>query len=313
MHIVSKNLSKRYRSKLAVKDVSLDIKPGQVLALLGPNGAGKSTTIKMLTGTMKPTSGQILVDGVKYSHLPHSIKSQLGVMPQEIIIWDDLNILENLQYSATIYNLSQVDAKSRISALIEGLKLESEIKTLAKNLSGGYKRRLNLAVSIIHDPEVVFLDEPTPGIDVQSRILLTDYIKNLVKAKNHSVVLTDHYLEEAEKLADYVVIIDNGEIIAQGTVQELKAKYSKENLLQIHLQPSDVNTYEQVLSYFQREFSQAQLTEGLISVSVSDLSTSFDKALSIVKKHNLNLLNLNIKQPTLEDIFLILTGRGVRE
>ncbi len=229
MHIFCKNLSKSFGNKKVVKNISLNILPGQILAFLGPNGAGKTTTIKMLTGSLKPSSGKIFVDEKEYDHLPFFIKQKIGIMPQEIIIWDELNILENLQYSADIYKIPKKEAKIRIQDLIEDLKLEPELKTLAKNLSGGYKRRLNLAISIIHNPEVIFLDEPTPGIDAQSRILLTEYIQKLVKNDNHSIVLTDHYLEEAQKLADYIVIIDNGVIITEGNIKELRSKHTKDN------------------------------------------------------------------------------------
>jgi len=313
MHITCQNLSKKYGSKLAVKDISLDIKPGQVLALLGPNGAGKSTTIKMLTGTLKPSSGKITIDNKEFSHLPFEIKSKLGIMPQEIIVWDDLNILENLEYSATIYNLSKAETKSRCQTLIKDLKLEPELKTLARNLSGGYKRRLNLAISIIHNPKVIFLDEPTPGIDAQSRILLTEYIQKLVTTNNQAVVLTDHYFEEAEKLADYVIIIDNGKIITEGSVVELKAKHGNQNLLQIHLNPSSQNNYNQVLNLFQKTFPKVSLAKDKLNISITEVGQNINKALELIESNNLKVLNLNIKQPSLEDIFLLLTGKDVRE
>jgi len=306
-------LSKSFGSRQVVKNISLDIIPGKILAFLGPNGAGKSTTIKMLTGSLRPTSGQIIIDGKTHAHLPFEIKLKLGVMPQEIIIWDDLNILENLEYSATIYGLSKEEAKERVKDLIQALKLEPELKTLAKNLSGGYKRRLNLAISIIHNPEVIFLDEPTPGIDAQSRILLTEYIQKLVATGKHSVVLTDHYLEEAEKLADYVVIVDNGEIITEGTVAQLKAKHGKESLLQIHLDPQATSDYHTTLAIFTKVFPQACLIKDTINISISEIGKNLNQAIEIVETNHLQILNLNIKQPSLEDIFLLLTGKSVRE
>ncbi len=313
MHISCYNLSKSYGSKKAVKDVSLDIIPGKILALLGPNGAGKSTTIKMLTGSLKPDSGKIKIDQEEFLYLPFKTKARLGIMPQEIIIWDDLNILENLEYSARIYKLPKKKAKTRIQKLIQDLKLEPEVKTLAKNLSGGYKRRLNLAISIVHNPEVIFLDEPTPGIDAQSRILLTEYIQELVSDGNHSVILTDHYLEEAEKLADYVVIIDNGEIITEGTVSQLKAKHGQNNILQISLDPEDQHSHKEILEVFKKGFSQISLTKEIINIPISEVSQSITKAMQIIENHKLKIINLSIKQSNLEDIFLLLTGKSVRE
>lgn len=227
MHISCEHLSKTFGNKHAVKDISIDIRPGTILALLGPNGAGKSTTIKMLTGQVKPTSGQIIIDGSSHPSLPEDIRWKLGIMPQEIIIWDDLTIQENLEFSASLYKIKKEEAAKQIAYLIEELKLTPELHTLAKNLSGGYKRRLNLAISVIHNPKVVFLDEPSPGIDAQSRHLLSSFIQHLAKEQNCAVVLTDHYLDEAEKLADYVVIVDHGSIVAEGTMQELKEKHSE--------------------------------------------------------------------------------------
>ncbi|MEI6729034.1 MAG: ABC transporter ATP-binding protein [bacterium] len=313
MHLSAKNLYKEFGSKIAVQNISLDIYPGKILALLGPNGAGKSTTIKMLTGQLKPTSGQIIIDQKSYDHFPEKLRDNLGIMPQEVIIWDDLNIRENLEYSADLYKLDSQKKAARVENLISDLKLEPEIKTLAKNLSGGYKRRLNLAISIIHDPEIIFLDEPTPGIDAQSRILLTEYIQKLADTGKYSIVLTDHYLEEAEKLADYVVIIDHGQIVTEGTVAELKAKHGQGNLLQVHLNSKQEKNLEQILAIFQDNFTDPKLTKETISVLVQNPADSLGKAMQIIQSQNLEILNINIKEPTLEDIFLIITGKEVRE
>lgn len=313
MHITCESLSKTFGSRQVVKDISLDIRPGKILALLGPNGAGKSTTIKMLTGNLKPSSGSISIGDQTHPHLPQNYKSQIGIMPQEIIVWDDLTIKENLEYTATNYFIPKGAAKERIGTLIEDLKLQPELNTLARNLSGGYKRRLNLAISILHDPEVVFLDEPTPGIDAQSRILLTEYIQKLVSDGKKAVVLTDHYLEEAEKLADYVVIIDNGEIITQGTVSELKAKHGSGNLLQIHLDPSADTAIDSTVAIFQKDFDNVTLNKDTINIGVSDVGSNLNQALDIIKSKSIQILNINIKEPSLEDIFLLITGKSVRE
>jgi ABC-2 type transport system ATP-binding protein len=313
MHISCLHLEKNYGSKVAVKDISLDIIPGKILALLGPNGAGKSTTIKMLTGQVIPSGGIIKIDGKEYPSFPSDFRANLGIMPQEVIVWDDLNIKENLEFCSRLYKMNKSLAKTRIQKLIEDLKLTPEIKTLAKNLSGGYKRRLNLAISIIHDPKVIFLDEPTPGIDAQSRILLTDYIQTLAQTGDYAIVLTDHYLEEAEKLADYVVIIDKGQIVTEGTVSELKAKHGQGNLLQIHLNPKSLEDKQKLLSLFEKDFENPKLSKETINILVTDPSQSLNKALEIVSSNGLDMLNINIKESTLEDIFLLLTGKEVRE
>jgi ABC-2 type transport system ATP-binding protein len=311
MHIQAKNLQKSFGSKQAVSDISVNIEPGKILALLGPNGAGKSTTIKMLTGDLEPDGGVITIDGKDYKNFPFSLRSRLGVMPQEVIIWDDLTIQENLQFSSQIYKLPRLESHKRIQTLIQDLKLEPELKTLARDLSGGYKRRLNLAISIIHNPEVIFLDEPTPGIDAQSRILLTEYIQTLVKTGQHSVVLTDHYLEEAEKLADYVVIIDSGKVVAQGTVPQLKREHGHGNILQVDFDSDQELTKAQ--SILEKEFGEVTIARGSLTTLVSDAAQSLNLAVKLLEKHDIPPLNIHLKQSSLEDIFLLLTGKSVRE
>lgn len=228
MNVQVENLTKLYGDKAAIKNISFNIKPGQILGLLGPNGAGKSTTIKILSGQTAPDSGKIFLDGVEYSKIPNNLRGKIGVMPQEVIIWEELNVKENLLFTGRMHDIDKVILNKRVEELIESLNLQSELKTLAKHLSGGFKRRLNLALSIIHEPSLIFLDEPTPGIDPQNRRFLWEFINSLKNNKERSLVLTDHYLDEAEKLCDYVVIIDNGELIAEGTVNQLKEKYCED-------------------------------------------------------------------------------------
>ncbi len=313
MHIKGQNLSKKYKSKKVVDSVSINLEPGKITAILGPNGAGKSTIIKMLTGQIKPSSGEVEIDKEKYSSFPSHLRSKLGIMPQEIVIWEDLNIQENLEYTASLYKIPKEQKTKTIEKIIKDLKLIPEIKTLAKNLSGGYQRRLNLAISIVHEPEVIFLDEPTPGIDAQSRILLMEYIEKLATQDNHSVVLTDHYLDQAEKISDYVYIIDNGKMITQGTVSELKSKHGQGNILQIHLSCNTQKDLEKYKKKFAKEFDNPTLHKQTISILVDNISTNLNKAIKIIESNNIPIYNLNVKEPTLEDIFILLTGKEVRE
>ena len=192
--------------------------------------------------------------------------------------------------------------------LIEGLNLQGELKTLAKNLSGGYKRRLNLAISIIHNPSLVFLDEPSPGIDPQSRRFLWDFIWSLKKT-GKAVVLTDHYLEEAEKLCDYVVIVDEGKVIAEGTVEDLKKKYGNGTLLQVVVE--SLNS-EKILN-IQSVFPAAKFSQVGFSVIADDAQTVFEKLLPTLRSANIIATQIELRQPSLEDIFLILTGKEIRE
>jgi ABC-2 type transport system ATP-binding protein len=313
MLITASGLTKSFGDKQAVSDVSLEVVPGKILGLLGPNGAGKSTTIKMLTGQLKPTSGKLTIDGTDYAYFPEELRLKLGVMPQEIIVWNDLNILENLRMSAALYNMSAAETKARSEFLIESLKLQPELTTLARNLSGGYKRRLNLAISIVHDPEVIFLDEPTPGIDVQSRHLLMDFINGLAETKKYAIVLTDHYLDEAEKLCDSFVIIDHGSIVTRGTLSELKQKHGNGNFLTIDLAGESEAATAQVIAELMQEFPGGRVVKGNFVCLAKDILDSLNRAIKIIAGRGLSIHNIALKEPSLEDIFLLITGKDVRE
>ncbi|MEI7603633.1 MAG: ABC transporter ATP-binding protein [bacterium] len=313
MHIKASGLVKKFNNKVAVDNINIDIEPGKILGLLGPNGAGKSTTIKMLTGQIKPTEGEIIIDGQSFSYLPEEYRLKLGVMPQDIVIWEDLTLLENMHMSASIYNLSKEKTKERTDFLIESLKLQPELKTLARNLSGGYKRRLNLAISIIHDPEVIFLDEPTPGIDAQSRLLLMDFVNQLAETGKYSIVLTDHYLDEAEKLCDYFLIIDHGKIVTEGKLGELKRKHGDGNFLTIDLGSENEQESSNIIKELTKVFPDGKLIKGVFVCLASDMLATLDNAVKIISEKGLPIHNISIKEPSLEDIFLLITGKDVRE
>lgn len=311
MLIKTHDLSKSYNGKKVVKDLNIEIRPHQILGLLGPNGAGKSTSIKMLSGQIKPTSGEIEIDGNRYSEVPKDVLKHVGVMPQEIILWEELTIKENLNIAATIQGMKRKEVAKANEVFIQGLNLEKELDTQARHLSGGYRRRLNLAVSIIHEPDVIFLDEPTPGIDAHSRRFLMDYIRTLPQ-KGKAVVLTDHYLDEAEKLSDYIVIIDNGEIIAKGTFNSLRASYADGFTIICHFEGEDEakqNFYNQLLTIHEH----LNIVENEVSFSSHNFSNDFGMIETLSKEYGINVLDVTMKQPSLEDIFLHLTGRGLRE
>lgn len=312
MEIIAKNITKEFGNRKVVKGISLKLYPGRIVSLLGPNGAGKSTSIKMITGQLKPTTGNIEIDGEEYKSFPMNKRNNLGIMPQEIIVYDDLNIKENLNFAASIYKIPISESKKRIDKLISELRLTPEINTLARNLSGGYKRRLNLAISIVHDPDTIFLDEPTPGIDAQSRNLLTEYVEYLANKENKSILLTDHYLDEAEKLSDFVSIIDSGEIITEGTVSELKNKHGNGNILEIYIN-EEIGNLNKYLKIMQKDFPELQIRKEKLITLVEDTKQSLIKAMNAVQKENIPVINLSVKEPSLEDIFLLLTGKDVRE
>lgn len=309
MSIIAKNLKKKYGKKYAVKDISLEIPEGSTVGLLGPNGSGKTTTIKMLTGQITPTSGTVEYDGEPIKKLGKDINGKIGIMPQEVVVWDSLTIEENLDFTGKLFNLDKKTLSKRKSMLIKKLKLNSELKTLARNLSGGYRRRLNLAISIIHNPQVIFLDEPTPGVDPQSRRAMWDFIYEIRESEKHSILLTDHYLDEAEKVCDQIIIIDHGEIIAQGTFTELKKKYAPGKLLKIELKEDVKKSFEKVMK---KEFEKIIFEKNTLALNSNTPEKDIPKILKILNERDLEFSDISLKDSSLEDVFLLLTGREIR-
>ena len=220
------DLTKKYGDKIAVNNLNLKINEGELFSLLGVNGAGKTTTIKMLTTLIKPTSGIVKVLGYRSIDEKGMIRKNINVSPQETAIAPNLTVLENLDFMAGVYKIK--NKKERIDKLIKDFKLEDVIKQKAKTLSGGYQRRLSIAISLINDPKVLFLDEPTLGLDVLARSELWDIIRELKKEK--TIVLTTHYMEEAESLSDRIGIIKEGKLIEVGTPKELLKKTKTKNI-----------------------------------------------------------------------------------
>ena len=221
-----KNLTKKFKEKMAVNAISMEIKEGELFSLLGVNGAGKTTTIKMLSGLIKPTSGDIKILSMDMEKVPLKIKELLNVSPQETAIAPNLTVLENLYFMAGVYQIENKEEKIR--ELIKLFKLDDVLKSKAKTLSGGWQRKVSIAVSLINDPKVLFLDEPTLGLDVIARKELWNIIKNL-KGKI-TIILTTHYMEEAEELSDRIGIMSNGDLIDIGTLPELLKKTKTKNL-----------------------------------------------------------------------------------
>jgi len=217
--IECKNLSKFYGSKAAVQHMDLKVAKGEILGFLGPNGAGKSTSIKMICGLLRPDSGLVYINGLELRKNPHLSKI-IGFCPQENIFWPKLNGLEQLRFMATMYGVKWKDSKKRALRLLDGLGLSSKSKFQTSKWSGGMKRRLNIALALIHDPDILILDEPEAGLDPQSRIIVREYFRAMVPQK--TILLTTHNIDEADRMSDRVAIIDDGKIIALGNPTVLK-------------------------------------------------------------------------------------------
>ena len=308
MQMTTDGLSKSFGNRQVVRNVNLNILPGRILGLLGPNAAGKSTIINMLIGQLAPSSGSITIDGELYN--PVSRRGSIGVMPQDIVIWDDLTIKENLQFSAAMQNLHPKKIASRINFLVEGLQLGKELHTRAGRLSGGYKRRLNLANSIIHDPPLIFLDEPSPGVDPQTRRFLWQFIAEL-RDSGHALVLTDHFVDAVEELSDYVVIIDKGSMLSEGSVAEIKQRHQAQTALDL------------VLRQKLNERQQKELKEkfpAIVFVSPTNIRLNTSEAilllprmLQLLQELSLEVTSLSMQEASLEDLFIQLTGKELRE
>ena len=233
--IVTSKLTKKFKDKVAVNEIDLQIKQGELFALLGTNGAGKTTTIKMLSGLILPTSGSITIQNMDIEKDVYKIKEILNVSPQETAIAPNLTVKENLEFMAGVYQISNKDSK--ISQLIEQFKLDEVLNKKAKTLSGGWQRRVSIAISLINDPKILFLDEPTLGLDIKSRRNLWELIKKL--KSQMTIFLTTHYLEEVENLTDRIAIISKGKIKAIGTVPEILEMTAENNLEEAFLKLSE--------------------------------------------------------------------------
>lgn len=285
------NLVKKYPGVTAVSGTSFAIQEGTCFGLLGPNGAGKSTTIEMLEGIVKPTSGEIFYRGAALHKRQFS--QVAGIQFQTTALQDNLSVLDNLKLFASFYQ-----ATTPLDELIEVCALQEYIHRDARKLSGGQRQRLLLAIALINDPDIVFLDEPTTGLDPQARRNFWDLV-NGIKARNKTVLLTTHYMEEAYALCDEIAIMDHGSIIARGTPAELLNEHFKESILELPIQDMPCQS---IHIDYQASGGYAQI-----------VSEDVDSTIKSLLEAGIHLKNLNIRQRTLEDLFIKLTGRGLRE
>jgi len=225
-----KNLTKKFKDFTAVDDVSFKVPTGQILAFLGPNGAGKTTTIKMLTTLLHPTSGKMILNGHDPVSGQREVRKSFGIVFQDPSLDDELTAYENMEFHGVLYKVQKEQRRKRIEELLKFVELWERRDDLIKNFSGGMKRRLEIARGLVHHPKILFLDEPTLGLDPQTRNHIWSYIKNLNKEENMTVFFTTHYMEEADRMSDRVIIIDKGKIIAEGLSSELKSKTNASSL-----------------------------------------------------------------------------------
>lgn len=243
--IIIENITKKFEDATAVDGLNLVVEKGELFGLLGPNGAGKTTTINILCGLLKPTTGSVKVGGYDALKEPGKIKELIGVSPQETAVYPHLTGKENIELFANLHAMPKEKRNRNVDDLLQKLSLRDQAKRRAGKYSGGMMRRINLAMALVHDPEIAFLDEPTVGMDPQSRRAVWDFIRELRK-QNKTVLLTTHYMEEAEELCDRVGIIDNGKLISLDTPQQLKRQFKAKNLEEVFLQLTGKRIREEV-------------------------------------------------------------------
>ncbi len=308
-----RNLSKSYGKIEALKDVDLQVKRGSVMGLLGPNGAGKTTLVRILTTLLKPSAGNASVldfDVVRQSRL---LRQHIGLAGQSASVDDLLTGRENIAMAGRLYHLPRSHVKKRAQQLLEMFDLVESADRPAKEYSGGMRRRLDLAASLVADPPLIFLDEPTTGLDPRSRLGMWDVIRELVTSGS-TVLLTTQYLEEADQLADRITVIDQGTVIAQGTADELKRQAGSE-FIEISLQDhgATARAAEVMARYSEDSQAETDSEEGKVSIPVPNGASLLPQIVRALDDKKIPLSNMRVRQPTLDDVFLALTGRSAEE
>jgi ABC-2 type transport system ATP-binding protein len=304
-------LTKRYGDLVAVDGLSLEVGRGEILGFLGPNGAGKTTTLKMLCGLMRPDQGRIEINGTPLRSGARSSVHTVGVSPQGITIWEMLTCHEQLEFMGRMYDLPRATARERADRLLGTFGLTDKRNRLGRTLSGGMQRRLNIALALIHEPEIVFLDEPQAGLDPQSRVLVRDYVRSL--AGTTTVVITTHDMDEAEKLSDRVCIIDHGRVLALDTVDAIKARLGEGDVFEVEADRDVEPALTVFLDRLRRQGRNVVARGHLLQFTASDGVDVIPEVLQTVKHQGLVVERLGMRKTTLEDVFIRLTGRGLRE
>jgi len=313
----ARNMTKKYGDFIAVNDMNLAIQKGEIFGLLGPNGAGKTTTISMITGLLKPTSGSITVDGLDLQTQPYAVKAKLGLVPQELALYPTLSARDNLDFFGSIYGLRGKQLRERVDEMLAMVELTDRANEAVKNYSGGMKRRVNIAAGLMHQPEVLFLDEPTVGVDPQSRNAIFDAVEELNRA-GMTVIYTTHYMEEAERLCHRVAIIDEGQIIALDTPQALINSLGG-GILVLGLEDPETDPglgHVQVVVDRVAEMPSVKATtrdDGHLKVETHRFQETLMGIIEITNQLDVRITSMEKWEPNLESVFLHLTGKKLRE
>jgi ABC-2 type transport system ATP-binding protein len=318
--LIAKDLRKQYGQLEAVKGISFTILRGEIFSLLGPNGAGKTTTINMLSCLIDPSSGGAEIAGFAVPGDSLNVRRTIGVVPQEIALYDALSARQNLEFWGRLYDMRGKELAGRIDEVLEKVGLTDRAKDKVRTFSGGMKRRINIAAGLLHKPQLLFMDEPTVGIDPQSRRRILDMVQEL-RDEGMTILYTTHYMEEAEQLSDRVGIIDQGRLIALGTQQELTRVVGEQETLRLHLHQEAAvalagsNGGDGSVTLFAGVpgVLQATAIDHQVVVSVADAGEALPGVVGRANDAGLHIRSVEVEEPNLEAVFLHLTGRGLRD
>jgi len=304
------NLHKSFGETRAVQGVDFNVEQGEIYSLLGPNGAGKTTTISMLSCLLRPDEGDARVMGHSIKDNQMGVKSTLGVVPQEIALYEDLTARENLTFWGKMYGLRGGALKTRVEEVLDIIGLRDRAKERVGKYSGGMKRRVNIGVALLHKPQVIYMDEPTVGIDPQSRRNILDSVVDL-KEQGMTVLYTTHYMEEAQELSDHIGIVDHGKMIANGTHDELVKLVGEQTRIDLTLDTDAGSVLDEWRGV--EGVSQVTAENGLVTALVGDSNEVLPRLFDVTNRLSARITSVDIQEPNLETVFLHLTGRALRD
>ncbi|MFC3746106.1 ABC transporter ATP-binding protein [Paenibacillus sp. GCM10012306] len=304
------NLTKKYNDVTVVNNISLHVNSGEIFGLLGPNGAGKSTTVSMISTVLGPTSGSINIDNKSLREQPIAIKKIMGIVPQDLALYQALSAKENLEFFGSLYGLFGKRLKSRTDEVLEIIELQDQKNQDVAEFSGGMKRRVNIGIALMNNPKLLILDEPTVGIDPQSRNHILETVKKLNKERGMTVIYTSHYMEEVEYLCKNVAIIDHGSLIALGTKEELKQNLAACDTLTVNFSAASEGTIEQLSQI--PGISKVTVTGNQISMLVSMSGRNVIEIVDDIKGLGIKLTGFKYEEVNLESMFLQITGKALR-
>jgi len=304
------NLHKKFGNLHAVQGVSFEVRQGEIFSLLGPNGAGKTTTISMLSCLLHPDDGDALVMGYSIRSAAKNVKEVLGVVPQDIALYEDLSARENLSFWGKMYGLRGVTLNKRVDEVLELIGLSERARDRVGKYSGGMKRRVNIGVALLHKPRVIYMDEPTVGIDPQSRRSILDGVVAL-KNQGMTVLYTTHYMEEAQELSDHIAIMDHGKLIADGTHNQLIELVGQKDRITLTINANS----DRVIEAWRATpgVSNIIAEDGTLQLLVDDSNRALPRLFEIASSSNVRITSVDIQSPNLETVFLHLTGRALRD